>query len=224
MKRILLFGLYITLGVALGICVTIVSQDAVHQFTAQLQGDVDMPPPLIRCVNEIDRTNWIQFESKTYGFGFFYPSTYQVKEDDNQIMLSRIDAPLPSITFTKIKQTLFSETAKVNYALAGWKVADRQNLVISTPYFSSDDAETLTSTYLFARDFQFNNYSSALTMIKAVITDSPQNPTFKAAHTAGLADIEDALTEAEQILSTVRFLSYSEIYGPAGYTGSADGH
>lgn len=206
-------ALSVAAGAVLGVVVVEVSSvDQQQSFTA----DVIAPAALVECPAEIDTTGWIRYRNKELGFELFYPPGFSVEDRAGSLILSPFIGGLPLLTFSKIRSRLADITRRSPYQFAGYKVSDRQSLVLATPQFSSD-YDMLSSTYLFIRDFQTSDPSAQLSMLKVDILDANDNPVFAQARAAGIADVESVLTPAQQILSTLRLLSYAELYGPAGF-------
>ena len=204
------------LGIVFGIMIAVASASPVASVALPPAGFSD---ELLHCAADVDTSQWTTFRSKTFTFELKFPQSFTMRDREDRLELRPVTGEFPIITFWKERSTVAEAMNGAPYQFAGYKVQDRQNLVMATPYFS-EDADTITSTYLFIRDFQVNGYGSPLTVIRASIRDEALNAMLMQARGEGIVDIESVLTPAEQILSTFRFLSNSELYGPAGYRAS----
>lgn len=198
----------VVLGILLGIAIVRVPQSS---LTGSVQHAL-LPEDLVRCAYEVDRKHWTQYQNTAFGFELWFPSTFVMREEQGDLVLGPVTGELPVIRFVKLRERLSSASAGSPFQFAGYKVQDRQSLVLSSPYFSKD-IHTVTSTYLFVRDFQLQGANVPLVIVRADIEDSGLNPVFSQAREQKISDVESVLTQAEQILSTFRFLTYSELYG-----------
>jgi len=207
MSRALMFVFGIVVGV-LGV--------AVFNVQSILQATLTTGGSNVFCANQVRTEAWKTYSSHTYGFTLRYPSDFEIAEESDQILVRPVHATgssIPYITFTKLRATLKSQLNE-SMQQAGWKVADRQMYALSSPYINLTPVE-VQSTYLFVRDFALtSNPNEAHTIIRAAIHDRIDNPDFR--NQKMTIDGEGVLTVPEQILSTFRFLSFEEIYGPAG--------
>ena len=212
-RALMIAGTSVGLGVVFGIMIAVASASPVASVTLPPAG---FSEELLHCAADVDTSQWTTFRSKSFTFELRFPESFTMRDREDRLELRPVSGAFPILTFWKERATLREAMNGAPYQFAGYKVQDRQNLVMATPYFS-EDADTITSTYLFVRDFQVNGYGSPLTVIRASIRDEALNAMLMQARGEGIVDIESVLTPAEQILSTFRFLSNSELYGPAGY-------
>lgn len=200
-------------GVGLGVVFGIMIAEVVSVPLASVaRVPAGFSEEIVQCAPEVSTAGWTVFRSKTFAFELKFPPSFTVRERKEGLELRPVDGDFPIISFRKDRQTLGQAMNGMPFQFAGYKVHDRQNLVLSTPYFS-ENADIITSSYLFLREFQLTGNGAPLTVMHAVIRDRAMNDTLLAARERGIADIESVLTPAEQILSTFRFLTNSELYG-----------
>lgn len=205
MKKAAIVALFVLLGIVAG------------AGGDHVAGSLQAAHPLIRSAYEVNRSQWVTYTNKEYGIEIALPKTFTISEETGSLVIKDASGtPLPTITLTKLRETVQKAMAPFPTMLqGGWKVLDRTAYVLVTPYYSVD-ATTISSTYLFARDFPVQGTTSPTVIIEATIEDELKNPAYTAARLSGIEDTDAVLTPAEQIVSTLRFLSYDEIYGPAG--------
>lgn len=167
---------------------------------------------LLSCAAEVDTAGWTSYQNRAYAFALKFPPQFSMRDLGDRLELRPADGSFPIIAFWKERATLGEAMNRAPYQLAGYKVADRQSFVLASPYFS-ETLSIVTSTYLFFRNFLKEGAGAPLTVVRAVIRDDALNPVFGRARERGIADVESVLTPAEQILSTFRFLTNSELYG-----------
>lgn len=167
-------------------------------------------PAIIQCPSDVDTTHWKTFRSLSLAFEVRYPPSFDVVESSTGATLENA-ATKDHIVFEKFRGPLSAYTTE-EMRLAGWKIADRQVYALTTPYFSNDDG-SLAETYLFVRDFPLKGSDGPFVIIRASLTTERNNPSLLAAQNAGIVDGESILTEGEQILSTFRFLQFTELPG-----------
>ncbi len=180
------------------------------RFLAFVESLSPSQPLLVHCAAQVNTNTWKVFHSAPLGFEFHYPSTYVVQEETGSTVVKITDQKsINQITLEKIRGSLQSELLP-DMRQAAWKIADRQLYALATPNFTNDDG-SLSSTYLFVRDFPLNENSGNYVMIRATIRTSAKE--FDAAKKEQLVDLESVLTGPEQILSTFRFLQFDELPG-----------
>ncbi len=206
-------------GIAFGIvfCLILAFYARTGASLLSFLGPLTDPRPMIRCATQVDATSWKMYSSAKQGFSFRYPSSYVLQEETGSSILNITNGISHNeITLEKIRGSLKKELLP-DMRQAGWKVADRQVYALATPNFTNDDG-SLSSTYLFIRDFPLHEDSGNYIMVRATIRTSAGE--FDSAKQAHLVDPEAILTEPEQILSTFRFLQFDELPGADGGSAS----
>ena len=164
------------------------------------------PPHIVRSAMDIDTTGWNPYKNLSYGFEMKLPPGYDIQEEKESLTVapSAPAGPAERIIIEKVRGNLQSEIVE-SMEQGGWKVLDRQLYVLIAPYFS-DSADTMQGTYLFVRDFTARPFDGYYTILRATI-----HTTRDAVRTAVGTPGKETLLLPEQILATVRFLSYGEI-------------
>lgn len=195
---------FLVIGILLGLTVPFYGTGA----RALLSAIIPPPAPLIRCPADIDTGRWLTYTNAAMAIELRHPPSYTVAESQTGITLVKAGTN-DRITLEKIRGAL-APLLSDEMRLAGWKVADRQVYALTTPYFS-DRRGTLSETYLFVRDFPRRGGDGPFVMIRATLTTDRKDSALLAAHAAGILDSETILTEGEQVLSTFRFLQFTEL-------------
>lgn len=172
-----------------------------------------------RCATAVDTSGWTTYRDDDYGITLQYPSTYVLSDTKatQTITLKRRDAieGRGTITLRKHRGTLRASLDD-SMELAGWKVRDNSTFALASPYLniSESAADPVHSLYLFVRDYP--KVTTQNIIIRAEIVENMQDEEFREVKMARDGDLEGSLTVPEQILSTFRFLTNHEIYGPGG--------
>ncbi|MFA6522769.1 MAG: hypothetical protein WCS85_00125 [Candidatus Peribacteraceae bacterium] len=194
----------LALGLLLGLSVTLYGKG-----TARLLSSLTSTPiTLINCPADVNQDGWKTERNAVFTFEIRHPLSYELRKETGSLVLSN---GTERIVFEKFHSTVAREV-NVEMRQAGWKIADRNVYALTTSYFTNEDG-TLSEEYLFIRDFPAIGTNDQTAMIRATITMSAKNPELLAAKAAGMTDVEQILTEPEQILSTFRFLQYGELPG-----------
>lgn len=201
-------------GLLLGLVLGIVVMMYVRTGSTLLSSiGAPQPKPMVHCGNEVDTTGWKTYQNLKYGFEVRYPSNFGIQETDDHVELASAnqnDGQDPiTIVFEMIKGPLAKQLMPEMHQ-AGWKIADRQVYAMNTSYYTNDD-QSLSTIYLFVRDFPLHEDTGNYTMIRATITTGQSE--FLAAKKAKVLDFESIMTTPEQVLSTFRFLQYDELPG-----------
>lgn len=174
---------------------------------------------IVQCPSDVETEEWRTFRNTGLAFEFRYPAWYELVENDQQVELRSTkpaaDGVTDTIVFEKFRGSPREEIHPEMH-LAGWKVLDRQTFALTTSPFTTEDLRGLSEEYLFVRNFPFQTDDPRHVMVRATVLTSRKNPVLAAALQMGIVDPEDILTEQEQILSTFRFLQYTELSGRDG--------
>ncbi|HVW67050.1 MAG TPA: hypothetical protein VHA78_04975 [Candidatus Peribacteraceae bacterium] len=168
--------------------------------------------PIVRCADEVSTNGWQTFRSVPLAYTFQYPPDFSLTDNANVLTLD--DGSGNTITLVKLRQSL-SIAVDSSMKQASWKVADRNTYALTTPYVTNDDG-TLSTTYLFIRNFPQYGTSGNYDMVRATVTLHDAGEESSVAHEAGIMDPETVLNPSEQVLSTFRFLQNDEIDPQSG--------
>lgn len=168
--------------------------------------------PVVRCADEVDTTGWKTFGNIPLAFTFQYPAFMTVVRTSTGVMIS--DGSGDTVTLTKSLQSL-NDVLDPSMQQGSWKIADRNTYALTTPYLTNDDG-TISSTYLFIRNFPQHGINGDYDMVHALLTLRSPGVEADVAHAAGVTDPETVLNPLEQVLSTFRFLQNDEINPKAG--------
>jgi hypothetical protein len=205
---LLLVGAGFILGVAQ-------AGNVVHLFpslaqTVSLQCGASTQP--MRCADEVQTTGWKTFHSVKLDYAFQYPSSFSINETGTGVMLT--DGSGALVTLVKVQEGL-SGAIDSSMEQAGWKVANRRVYALTSPYTTNDDG-SVTTTYLFIRNFPQHGEGGTYDMVQATITFANASDASKIAHANGITDPDTVLNVPEQILSTFRFLENEELNPKSG--------
>ncbi len=162
---------------------------------------------VVRCADEVSTAGWQTYRNINQGIAFQYPADFSLSGSGDTIMMT--DGSGDTIQMTKLRDTLKKQTNDT-MSQASWKIADRRVYALTSPYTTNTDG-TLTSTYLFVRDFPFDGPDGRYAMFKAVVTLRDANMETAVARAHKIMDPETVLNLPEQILSTFRFLEFDEM-------------
>lgn len=171
------------------------------------------PTAVVQCPSDVDTTRWTSFRNASLAFEVRHPPSFAAVASSTGAILTNASTG-DRILFEKIRGQL-SPLLTAEMRLASWKIADRQVYALTTPYFSTEDG-SIAETYLLIRDFPLRGGDGPFVIVRATLTTSRNNPALLAAQAAGIVDGETILTEGEQILSTFRFLQFTELPGRDG--------
>jgi len=165
--------------------------------------------PVIRSAMDVQTAGWKEYRNPLKQWEFKYPTSYVLTEENGIVTLTSDIDTRRTVTLQRLQGSLQNAWDSAMQQ-AGWKIADRQTFALSTPYFMND-ADHLTATYLFLRDYLQKPDADPSVVVKATITLPRGDTTFRSASGTGIVDVDSVMTEPEQILSTFRFVQLDEI-------------